>query len=175
MQFRALFTGAVLAFASLLALPAMAAVQTVTLSGAADAKSLSPLSLGDGAVVFGSAPKGTMTHVVFFETAKAGTAQISATPNSLGSIFDLSGLAYTVFDAATNAVVGSASASSILSFAAAAGGDYFVVFAGNASGQLGGNYTGNVALTPIPGAVLLLGPALAGLGYVGYRRRQSAA
>ena len=177
MQFRAMFTAVILAVAALAAVPALAAVQTVNLSGVSAIGSLNPLSLGDGANVFGSSDQsGTFQHFVTFSTAKAGTVSIGATPNnSVAPLFDLGGLTYTVLDLGNNSIVGSAFASDILTFAATAGGNYVLALAGNVKGLIGGNYAGAVALTPIPGALLLLGPALAGLGYVGVRRRQNAA
>lgn len=177
MTIRSMLTAVVMAVAALAAVPAVAAVQTVTLSGVADIDSLTPLSLGDGANVFGSSDKsGTFQHFVTFTTAQAGKVTIGATPNnSIAPLFDIGGLTYTVIDTGSNSIVGTALASGILSFAASAGGSYILALAGNVKGLIGGNYAGGVALTPIPGAVLLLGPALAGLGFVGFRRRQATA
>ena len=56
-----------------------------------------------------------------------------------------------------------------------AGLDYTLRITGRTNGRLGGNYKVDLAVTPVPGALLLLGPALAGLGYVGIRRRQTGA
>jgi hypothetical protein len=89
------------------------------------------------------------------------------------TIFDIAGLSYQVFDATTTAAVsGLAAASSLLTFVAHAGTEYFVQFTGTATGAAGGNYTANISfVTPVPAAVLLLAPALAGLGLMARRRK----
>jgi hypothetical protein len=162
--------------AALFAVPATAAVDVVTLDGAGAVGSAdNALAVGDGIITFGHQADGSLTQQLNFATQDAGTVVVSATANTLQSFFDISGLSYEAFDASTNTSLGSAAASSVLSFAASAGQAFYVVFSGNVTGSLGGNYTGNVALTPIPGALLLLGPALAGLGFVGYRRKQATA
>ena len=53
-----------------------------------------------------------------------------------------------------------------------AGESYRLAITGNVSGF--GNYDVKVGITPVPGAMLLLGPALAGLGFMGFRRSQTA-
>jgi hypothetical protein len=62
----------------------------------------------------------------------------------------------------------------IASFGNLLSGSYLVRTAGTFVGTGSASIGGNVSLTPIPGAVLLLGSALAGLGAIGARRRQSA-
>ena len=166
-----------LATAVLFAVPAMAAVQLKTLAGNTATENTSPFSNGDGAIIQGSttSPLGTaIDHRLNFSTTANLLANVTATPNTLKPQFDITGLSYQIFDAATNtAVSGLVAASNLLTFAATAGTSYYVKFTGAVGGSLGGNYTGNVAFTPIPGALLLLGPALAGLGFVGYRRSRA--
>jgi hypothetical protein len=182
MGIRSVFAGMALAIGTVFAVPAWAAVDLAVLSGSTAVATLDqPLSIGDGGIIFGSSTDSgaNLNHRVFFAVAENATANISATPNELSAggttWFDVDGLTYQVFDANTNAAVsGVVATANVLSFAALAGGAYYVDFDGIVSGTLGGNYTGNIALTPIPGAILLLGPALAGLGYVGYRRKQTA-
>jgi hypothetical protein len=50
-----------------------------------------------------------------------------------------------------------------------------LVVSGVTSGLFGGNYKADVVLTPIPGAALLLGSALAGVAYMRRRKAQVAA
>ena len=160
---------------------AQAAVQVVSVSGAvASATFDNAFNVGDGGIITGlRVGPGAFTHDVYFDVATGTGGGVTGTPNTLqiGSttIFDVTGLTYQVFDAVTNlAITGVQSASSLLTFAAGPGGSYFVQFAGVASGLMGGNYTANIAITPIPAAVLLMAPALAGLGFAGYRRRKTA-
>lgn len=50
-----------------------------------------------------------------------------------------------------------------------------IAFLSEAVLPTGGSYSATVTITPIPGAVLLLGPALAGMGYMGWRKKQTVA
>ena len=57
-----------------------------------------------------------------------------------------------------------------------AAADYLISVSGNVLGSDGGLYkiTVAAATTPIPGALLLFGTALGGMGFVGFRRRRSS-
>jgi len=183
MSLRTFIAGIAVAAGIALVGTAEAAVQIVTVNGTnASATYDSSFNVGDGGIVFGSkVNSGAFTHEVYFTVDTNAVGGVTSTPNTLqlGSLvlFDVLGLTYQVFDAGTNAAVsGIGTASSLLTFASTAGADYFVRFLGTATGALGGNYTANLsfAVTPIPGAILLIAPALAGLGFAGYRRRRTA-
>lgn len=62
----------------------------------------------------------------------------------------------------------------LLAFGALEAGSYLVRTAGYFLGSGDASIGGNVSLTPIPGAVLLFGSALAGLGAAASRRRKAA-
>lgn len=62
----------------------------------------------------------------------------------------------------------------IAAFAALDAGSYLVRTTGYFLGSGDASIGGNIALTPIPGAVVLFGSALAGLGLVASRRRKAA-
>jgi hypothetical protein len=175
MNIKNLLAGLVLVVGLAAGQAANAAVQLLSLSGPADSDSFAaPLAAGDGGIVFGSSGPGGLSHSVGFTLAPgATTVSISATPNALpadtGTIFDVAGLAFALFDS-TMTSLGSGLTGATLTVAGLAAGSYSVVFTGIAVGSLGGNYTGNVAVTPIPAAALLLAPALIGLAMVARRR-----
>ncbi|MEK0083486.1 hypothetical protein [Benzoatithermus flavus] len=62
----------------------------------------------------------------------------------------------------------------LLAFGALEAGSYLVRTAGYFLGSGDASIGGNVSLTPIPGAAVLFGSALAGLGAVASRRRKTA-
>jgi hypothetical protein len=181
MTIRTFIAGVALAAGLAIGASAEAAVQVVAVNGANAAATFDDaLAVGDAGIISGSRiGTGGFTHSVFFDVSSGTGGGVTATPNNLtiGTIefFGISGLSYQVFDAVTaTAITGVQAASSLLTFAAAAGGSYYVTFTGTATGIAGGNYAANIAITPIPAAILLLAPAVAGLGLVAYRRRTRA-
>ena len=149
--------------------PVVAAVQTLDLSGASDSGTFAAdLAIGGIGEVNGSrSTGGVFEHRAAFMLASGNGGNVAASV-SLGSLL---GLEYQVFDATTSlAITASAAAPNLLVFAASPGGSYFVQFTGIA-GTSGGSYAASITITPIPGAILLMVPALAGLGMLARRRR----
>ena len=111
-------------------------------------------------------------HTVLFDVFNFTPNQkavVSGSAVSLGSIVGIDNLTYSVNGSAPVAAMADLGPLAIM------GAGNTLTITGITSGTAGGDYKVDVALTPIPGAMLLLGPALAGLGYVGYRRRGQAA
>jgi hypothetical protein len=180
MQLKSWLAGLTLAVSVVSAHITDAAVQTVSAAGRNASATLDDiLSLGDSGILTGAVTTTSLfQHDFFFEVATTGTGGVTGTPNTLilsgKTVADVTNLQYQVFDRGTiTSITGLAHASDLLTFATLAGGNYFVRFTGFASGSGGGNYTANIGITPIPGAIALFVPALAGLGYM--RRRQISA
>jgi hypothetical protein len=139
----------------------------------------SALGNGDGLSITGQIPAtGALTNSVTFTLADNTGVDTRGIAFDFGP-FSIKNFGLELFDS-SNSSLGSAVISSLAgaSFGTLhvvgllAGESYRLAITGNVSGF--GNYDVKVGITPVPGALLLLGPALAGLGFVGYRRSQTA-
>jgi hypothetical protein len=154
---------------------------TALMAGSASAVTLSPGdSFFDGAV---HNTEGGFSDLYQFDTTAApiGTVTISA-KGIIGNIGDLTVqwlnaafIAISPSLVVTNAD-GSNTGASPLAFVLADVATYYLRVTGIAGvgPATGGSYEIAVATTPIPPALLLFGSALAGLGFLGRRRRATA-
>jgi hypothetical protein len=138
-----------------------------------------PLNMGDGLSITGQIPAtGALSNSTTFTLANNTGVQTRGIAFDFGP-FSIKNFGFELFDS-SNTSLGSAVLTSLpgASFGTldvpglTAGAAYRLAITGNVTGF--GNYDGKLSVTPIPGAMLLLGPALAGLGFVGYRRSQTA-
>jgi hypothetical protein len=178
----ALLAGAVIALS---AGTADAALYGLEFGGIEGSQTLgTALSSGDGLRVNGDIANqsGDFRHTVNFTAgSEATTIQSGAAWFSIGPFSN--SLRFELQDAGGGVLAQSSTPpnfdtpgviSSALSFAGLTPGEsYKIVFSGTIFAEAA-NYDFKMAVTPIPAAALLLAPALAGLGYAGYRRRQTA-
>ena len=127
------------------------------------------LNVGDIGVFVGSVSGNeTEFHHSFTFDADAGTAHAAAVSVEIPELVGIDNLQIRLNDGNWGTLVTE-------SFATA--GSNTLEVKGITSGAFGGNYKADLALSevPIPGAALLFGSALAGLGYVRRRRQVAAA
>lgn len=171
MTFKSLVAALALTAAATLAAPAAQAgiVGPATVFGPSASSHLGgTIGVGDIGVFVGSI---SGQHVDFHHTftfdADAGTAYAAAVSVEIPDIVGIDGLMVRLNDGDWGSLVTE-------SFASA--GSNTLEIKGVTAGLFGGNYKADLALSevPLPGAVMLFGSALAGLGYM-RRRRQAAA
>lgn len=172
------------AFVALSAVAAEARVFTLPFGGIEGEQTLgTPLGVGDGLLVAGviNGQSGNYSNEVTF-TLGAGATGIKSAANWFALSPIANSLSYALFDAADTLLAddvgpvfpGNGTVSSSLVFAGlTAGATYTIKIAGTIFGDAAA-YQVAISITPIPAALLMLAPALAGLGYVGYRRRKAA-
>jgi hypothetical protein len=127
------------------------------------------LNIGDAGVVVGIVEGNGVdfTQTLTF-TANGPRGSAAGASVEISGLVGISNLMYSLNGSAFTAAPG------VITGALLAGPNAnTLVITGLTTGSIGGNYKADIAVTPIPGAILLLGPALAGLGYVGYRRRSA--
>jgi hypothetical protein len=178
MNVKTVIAGLALAVVAVYAAPADAGFVGASVNGETGFDSLGTLSLGDVGTVTGSVEGNGVAFEHFVSFTSGGTVgSIAGTPVTLSApngdvLTDIAGLMYDVIG--NGGVIASGTSPSSVFAALEAGEDYLLRITGTSGGTLGGNYKVDVAITPIPAAALLLAPALAGLGYMGVRRRKSA-
>lgn len=133
-----------------------------------------PATNATGAVV----GTGAFTDIFTFSVDKAAMIGVSLTPTVIKPTYDISGLAYSLYQGST-LLIGAISAPTQLTYAVATGVTYSLVVTGTATGTSGGSYGGSLSsvpslVTPVPAALPLLGSGLAGLAGLMARRRRAA-
>lgn len=150
---------------------ASAAFVSVDLSGKTDSSALPALERADVGSITGMIERKNVSfaHDVVFRLEQVGTANVAGAKVTVGDLVDIRNLGYQVLGI-TDLVM----APDLLVTSLMAGFDYTLRITGTTGGRLGGNYKVDIAITPVPAAVMLLGPALAGLGIAGLRRRPAS-
>jgi hypothetical protein len=95
---------------------------------------------------------------------------------STASNFNVASLTYKLYSNASLSMASLMQTGTSLSLAHLAAGTYFLKISGSTwFGSYATKVTANIAATPIPASLLMLGTALGGLGFAGYRRRKVVA
>jgi hypothetical protein len=171
MTLKSLIAGAALAVAAVVAVAPQAEaafVGPVVVSGPSASSSFgSPLNVGDVGFVVGSIQGDNVdfTHTFTFETLSDSLAHAAAVSIDIPSLIGIENLGVSLNGSAVDMGVLTAKLMA---------GMHEVVVTGTTNGLFGGNYKADIALSevPIPGAALLFGSAVAGIGYM--RRRRAA-
>lgn len=109
----------------------------------------------------------------------AGTISSSAVQLALQNLYSINGLQIGLYDATTNALLGSGSqagqSSALNNVALSPSQPYYFTVSGNGSGTAGGTYAFILSASPVPepGTLALFAAGLACAGFVSARRRSA--
>lgn len=158
-------------FAFILAFGVMTAAQAATILN------FGTLGIGDSRTIGRPLPNPTVPVGAFeddylFQVNSNAAGAAAVIEIEIGNFFDITGLLLQLRTAA-GGILDTASGGSALTVAASAltaGTQYLVRVSGTATGQLGGAYSGPLAIVPVPAALPLMLGALAGLGLIARRK-----
>jgi choice-of-anchor C domain-containing protein len=143
------------------------------------AQSLDMNSSGPGSITqtFSGLIQGMTYKMTFWITpnSNAGTPDFKTLKVSATNANKSTNYGFFVDDPADNSSLGRWALQTFY-FTVGASGTETLTFAGTSGGPAGMALDNiNIAATPIPGALLLFGSALGGMGFLGYRRKKQAA